>query len=262
MKRYRIRAVILRHAYEVRHNGNHLANMVYWPVVNIVVWGFFTIYLRRGDNLRPGLVSCLLGAVILWGLFNAFQRDMAVGFLDELWSRNLINLFGSPLTISEYLTGLIAINLIKAMVGMFAEALIAWIFYHYNLFPMLPAFVPFILNLALFALAVGVAVTGLIFRYTTKFQTMAWSIAGLLMPLSCVFYPIKALPEFLRPLAWMLPTTHSFEGMRWVIERGEFSTMHFQLGLGLNVAYFFFAAWFFHRMFEAARARGLLVKLE
>jgi ABC-2 type transport system permease protein len=262
MKRYRINAIILRHAYEVRHNGNHLANMVYWPVVNIVVWGFFTIYLRRGDNLRPGLVSCLLGAVILWGLFNAFQRDMAVGFLDELWSRNLINLFASPLSISEYLTGLITINLIKATVGMVAEALIAWIFYQYNLFPMLPAFIPFILNLALFALAVGIAVTGLIFRYTTKFQTMAWSIAGLLMPLSCVFYPLKALPGFLRPVAWLLPTTHSFEGMRQAIEHGEFSPFHFKMGLALNLVYFVLAALFFRRMFESARSRGLLVKLE
>jgi ABC-2 type transport system permease protein len=262
MKPHRISAVILRHAYEVRHNGNHLSNMIYWPVVNIVVWGFFTIYLRRGDRLQPGFVNCLLGAVILWGLFNAFQRDMAVGFLDELWSRNLVNLFASPLSVSEYVTGLIVVNLVKALIGMVAEAVIAFLFYHYNIFPMFPAFVPFILNLALFALAVGVAVTGLIFRYTTKLQTMAWSVAGLLMPLSCVFYPLKSLPGFLQPAAWVLPTTHSFEGMRDAIERGAFSASHFEWGLELNVVYFILAALFFRRMFESARARGLLVKLD
>ena len=169
MKQHRINAVILQHHYEMRHNGNHLSNVIYWPVVNIVVWGFFTIYLRRGDHLQPGLVNCLLGAVILWGLFNGFQRDMAVGFLDELWSRNLVNLFASPLSVSEYVTGLIAVNLVKAMTGMVIEALIALLFYHYDIFPIFPALVPFILNLALFALAVGIAVTGLIFRYTTKF---------------------------------------------------------------------------------------------
>ena len=262
MKQYRIKAVILRHAYEVRHNGNHLTNMIYWPVVNIVVWGFFTIYLRHGDHLRPELINCLLGAVILWGLFNAFQRDMAVGFLDELWSRNLVNLFASPLSLSEYLTGLIAVNLAKALFGLIIEAVIAWLFYHYDIFPMLPAFVPFILNLALFALAVGIAVTGLIFRYTTKFQTMAWSVAGLLMPLSCVFYPLKSLPSFLQPVAWILPTTHSFEGMREAIERGGFSVSHFEWGLELDLIYFVLAALFFRWMFESARARGLLVKLD
>jgi ABC-2 type transport system permease protein len=109
---------------------------------------------------------------------------------------------------------------------------------------------------------VGVAVTGLIFRYTTKFQTLAWSFAGLLMPLSCVFYPLNSLPGFLRPIAWLLPTTHSFEGMRQVINQGEFSLAHFQWGLILNIGYFAFAMIFFNWMFESARSRGLLVKME
>jgi ABC-2 type transport system permease protein len=262
MKPYRIRAVILRHAYEVYHNANHVTYMVYWPVVNIVVWGFFTLYLRHGDRLQPGVISCLLGAVILWGLFNAFQRDMAVGFLEELWSRNLVSLFGSPLSVSEYVTGLIIVTLAKAMIGLIVESLIACFFYHYNIFPMVPALIPFILNLALFALTMGIVITGLIFRYTTKFQAMAWSFAGLLMPLSCVFYPLSSLPGFLRPMASVLPTTHSFEGMREVIARGSFSIVDFKWGLELNMIYLIFAIVFFRWMFESARSRGLLVKME
>jgi ABC-2 type transport system permease protein len=262
MKPYRIRAVILRHAYEVYHNANHITYMVYWPIVNIVVWGFFTLYLRHGDSLRPGIINCLLGAVILWGLFNAFQRDMAVGFLEELWSRNLVSLFASPLSVSEYVTGLVLVTLAKAMVGLIVESLIAWLFYHYNIFPMLLTLIPFILNLALFALTMGIVITGLIFRYTTKFQAMAWSLAGILMPLSCVFYPLSALPSVLRPMASILPTTHSFEGMREAIELGRFSHLQFQWGLGLNLIYFVFAILFFRSMFEAARSRGLLVKME
>jgi ABC-2 type transport system permease protein len=261
LRPHRVRAVILRHLYEVRRNANHLTNMVYWPVVNILLWGFFTIYLRR-DTAGPGLVNCLLGAVILWGIFNGFQRDMAVGFLDELWSRNLVNLFASPLSVPEYLAGLVAVNAIKVTIGVAFEAVIAWLFYHFDIFPLLPRFVPFILNLALFALAIGVAVTGLIFRYTTRFQTLAWSFAGILMPLSCVFYPLDALPKFLRPVAWLLPTTHCFEGMRQIITHGDLSLAHFLWGLGLNVGYFGLAMFFFNRMFESARVRGLLVKME
>src|SRR5260370_23091432 len=147
MKLYRIRSVILRHTYEVIHNANHITYMVYWPVVNILVWGFFTLYLRHADRMQPGVLSCLLGAVILWGLFNAFQRDMAVGFLEELWSRNLVSLFASPLSVSEYVTALIVVTLAKSMVGLFVEALIAWLFYHYYIFPALPTLFPFILNL-------------------------------------------------------------------------------------------------------------------
>lgn len=262
MKLYRIKFVVLRHIYEVRRNGNHITYMMYWPVVNILVWGFFTLYLRHGDRLQPGIISCLLGAVILWGLFNAFQRDMAVGFLEELWSRNLVSLFASPLSVSEYVVGLIVVTLAKALIGLSMGALIAWLFYHYDIFPTLPILFPFILNLALFALTVGIAVTGLIFRYTTSFQAMAWSFAGILMPLSCVFYPLSSLPSFLRTIASMLPTTQSFEGMREVIERGVFSASHFRFGLELNMIYFVLALVFFRWMFESARSRGLLVKME
>src|ERR1700691_601778 len=112
------------------------------------------------------------------------------------------------------------------MIGLLVESLIAWLFYHYDIFPMLPALIAFLLNLTLFALAIGIAVTGLIFRYTTKFQAMAWSFAGILMPLSCVFYPLSSLPSFLRPLASSLPTTHAFEGMRAAVEGGAFSASH------------------------------------
>jgi ABC-2 type transport system permease protein len=225
MKPHRIKAVMLRHTYEARRNMDRIIDMVYWPVLDIIVWGFFTIYLGRGGHLQPGLVSCMLGAIILWGLFFGFQRDMAVGFLDELWSRNLVNLFSTPLSVEEYMTGLIVVNVAKAMVGMTSAALIAWVFYAFDIFPRLPMFLPFMLNLILFALALGIIITGLIFRYTTKIQGLAWSFAGLLMPLSCVLYPLKSLPSYLRPIAWMLPTTHSFEGMRQALAGGGFRRM-------------------------------------
>jgi ABC-2 type transport system permease protein len=262
MKLHRISAVLLRHTYEVRHNLNRITDMVYWPAVNIVTWGFFTVYLARQNRLQPGVLTFLLGAAVLWGMFYSFQRDIAVGFLDELWSRNLVNLFSTPLSVSEYMTGLIAVNILKALIGLAASALIAWIFYAYNIFPLLPSLVPFLLNLVLFALALGVIVTGLIFRYTTRIQSVAWSFAGLLMPLSCVFYPLHALPKYLRPVAWALPTTQSFEGMRQIMAVGGFSIAHFAFGLALNALYFSFAILFFRSAFESARSRGLLLKLE
>ncbi len=252
---------MLRHAYEARHNLDRITDMVYWPAMDIIMWGLFTIYLR-GNRLQPGVVSFLLGAIILWGMFRSFQRDLAIGFLDEFWSRNLVNLFSTPLSISEYMTGLIAVNLMKAMVSVSVAGVIAWICYAYDFFPMLPAFVPFMLNLLLFALAVGVVVTGLIFRYTTRIQGLAWSFAALLMPFSCVFYPLSSLPKYLRPIALGLPTTHAFEGMRQAIAGGGFSARHFEWAIALNLIYFAFAVAFFRWMFESARSRGLLVKLE
>jgi ABC-2 type transport system permease protein len=262
MKAHRINAVILRHVYEVRRNFDRITDLIYWPVLDIIVWGFFTIYLARGNRLQPGMVSFLLGATILWGMFFAFQRDMAVGFIDELWSRNLINLFSTPLSVWEYMTGLILVNVLKVLIGVMAASLIAWGAYSFNIFPWVPQFLPYIANLMFFALAIGIVITGLVFRFTTKIQALAWSSAALLQPLSCVFYPISALPKRLRWIAWMLPTAHSFEGMRSVLAGKGFSAIHFWWGAGLNVVYFALAIGAFHAIFEASRRRGLLVKQE
>jgi ABC-2 type transport system permease protein len=262
MKIHRINAVIVRQLYEARRNFDRLTDMVWWPVLDIILWGFFTLYLTHGKGLQPSIVSLMLGAAILWTMFYSFQRDMAVGFIDELWSRNLINLFSTPLTVSEYMVGLIIVNLLKVMFGLVASSAIAWAAYSFDILPWLPKFIPYMANLLLFALALGIAITGMIFRYTTKIQTLAWSFAGLLMPVSCIFYPISSLPKWLQTVAWMMPTAHSFEGMRDVMAGKGFSPLHFWWGAGLNVVYFALAIAFFIWIFEKARSRGLLVKQE
>lgn len=262
MRLHRIEAVILRQTYEMRHNINHFINIVYFPVVNIIMWGFLTIYLAHNERLRPGVISSLLGGVILWSFFNGFQRDIARGFLEEFWSRNLVNLFGSPLSAAEYISALMFVNLITSLIALMLESVVALLCYRFNIFPLLIEFVPFIAILMFFGFAFGVFVTSLIFRYTSKLQVLAWSLAGALMPFSCVFYPLKTLPAWLHPLALGLPTTHSFEGMRRVIAGRGFSMMDFQWGLVLDAAYLVFAMLFFRKMFESARSRGLLIKME
>ena len=262
MKLHRINAVIERHIYESRHNFDRVVDMLWWPVLDIIMWGFFTIYLAHSNHLQPTVVSCLLGAVILWGTFYSFQRDMAIGFIDELWCRNLVNLFSTPLTLSEYMAGLITVCVLKVIVGLLAAAAIGWAAYSFDIFPWLPQFIPYIANLMLFALALGIAITGMIFRYSTKIQALAWSFAGLLMPVSCVMYPMSSLPKWLQDIAWMLPTAHSFEGMRQVLAGKGFSPLHFWWGAGLNLVYFAIAIGFFTWIYEKARSRGLLVKQE
>src|SRR5262249_833353 len=154
MKLHRIVAVMERHVYETRRNFDRITDLVYWPILDVIVWGFFTIYLVRGGNrLQPSMVTFLLAAAILWRLFFPFRRDLSVGFLDELWSRNLINLFSTPMTVWEYMTGLVAINLVKALIGLTAASLIAWACYAFDIFPLLPSFLPYMANLILFALA-------------------------------------------------------------------------------------------------------------
>src|SRR3989344_9624820 len=223
MRLHRIGAIMLRHAYEMRRNFDRMVDIVYWPILDLVVWGFITLYLTQTEVAGSALVSFLLGAVILWGIFYAFQRDLAMGFLEELWSRNLISLFSTPLTVREYLLGLISLNVIKVVVIFTVTSLLALLFYTFNIFPFLIYFLPYVLNLLLFGLALGIIINGLIVRYSTRIQTLAWSFAGLLQPVSCVFYPLSSLPPFLQSIAWFLPTTHAFEGLRQILSGGGFS---------------------------------------
>ncbi len=262
MKAYRIKAVIRRHLYEARRNFDRIAEIAYWPVLDVIIWGFLTVYLRENNFLGPTLVNFLLGATILWGTFFSFQRDLALGFLNELWARNLLNLFSTPLTVLEYLIGLVTVNFFKMLIGFFVASLLALAFYSFNIFPFALPFLPYFFNLMFFALAVGIFITACIFRYTTKIQTLAWSFAGLLQPISCVFYPLSTLPPILQSIAWFLPATHSFEGMRQILADGGFSYLHFWWGLGFNMVYFIAAVLFFAKIFEVVKKRGLLVKLE
>ncbi len=187
---------------------------------------------------------------------------MAVGFIDDLWCRNLVNLFSTPLMLSEYMAGLIVVCILKVMVGMSAAAAIAWAAYSFDVLPWLPSFIPVHREPYVVLARVGIAITGMVFRYSTKIQALAWSFAGLLMPVSCVFYPVSSLPRWLQDIAWMMPMAHSFEGMRQVLAGKGFSPLHFWWGAGLNVVYFAMALMFFGWIFEKARNRGLLVKQE
>lgn len=262
MKFHRISAIVTRHYYEAIHNFDRLADIIYWPILDVIVWGFLAVYLSHNSSTGPTLINFLLGAAILWGVFYSIQRDISMGFLDELWARNLLNLFSSPLSVWEYICGLIIINLIKMSVGFLMASLLAWAFYAFNIFPHAFLLLPYFVNLIFFALALGIFITGLIFRYTTKIQGLAWSFAGILNPISCVFYPLSTLPKFLQDIAWFLPTTHVFEGMREVLSIGLFSASHFWWGLILNIIYMFLAVLFFNKIFKISKDRGLIVKLE
>jgi ABC-2 type transport system permease protein len=262
VKLHRIVAVVLRQAYEARHNMDRVTDALYWPVIDVLLWGLVSLYLGHSGAARPGFVSCLLGAAILWGMFRNFQRDTAMGFLSEVWARNLIGLFSTPLSIQEYITGLIVMNFVKATAGMVVAGLVAWIFYSFNIFPALPALLPYLGILLLFALAVGIFVTGLIFRFSTRIQSLSWSITGLIMPFSCVFYPSDALPRSMRPLALALPTTHAFDGMRQVMSGGPVRLTDLAAGYLLGVAYLLAACFAFIHLFRGALTRGVLVKLE
>ncbi len=258
----RIKAIILEHFLLLRHYFGQMVDTFYWPLMDIVIWGLMMTYLGRlGDQAEAG-VAFFMGALILWTITWRSQQDITVSFLYDVWSQNLINLFTTPLTATEFILAVIILSFIKALIVIVLMAAVAYFLYAYKIWLLGFALLPFFANLLLFGWWAGILVTGIILYFGRQIQSFAWGFLVLLSPISCIYYPLASLPPFLQKVAWFLPTTHVFEGMRAVLSGSGLPLIHMFWAFGLNIVYLILASRVFHLMFEKARETGRLVKLE
>ncbi len=258
----RIQAVIRRHVYDAVRNPDRLSDMLFWPFLDVVTWGFFSRFLVRGGQSTFVAPAQLVGGIILWGAFRAFQRDVAVGFLAEIWSRNITGLFASPLTFPEYVAGLMVVNLGKLSLALGLITLACHVITGSPSLALVLHLLAPLAILVIFGAAIGLFVTALILRFSTRVQTLAYGLAGLLMPLSCVFYPLTALPGPLRAIAAVLPTTQAFESMRELM-RGQGLPVNLLLqGTAGALLAATVAGLFFSNTAHAVRRSGRLIRLD
>ena len=262
MKLYRVAAVFDRHLLETRRSLERITDLFYWPLIDVITWGFFSAYLAFSGNLGRPRAEFLVVAAIVWSLFRGMQRDIAVGLLSEIWARNLTMLLATPLTLGEYIAGVTLLGVGKAVISTLFAISLAKLVYVSTSVPRLLMIVPLSLDLFVFGFAVGIFITGLIIRYSTRVQSIAWSVTGILLPVSCVFYPMSALPTALRPVAWLLPTAQVFEGIRQIVAGGFFPWRQAITGWILALAFAVLAVATFRLLVRRARDLGLLVKPE
>ena len=261
MKFYRIKAILMQDFFSLRHSLDEMIDTFWWPLIDIVIWGLTIRYLKLGGAVGF-LVNFLLAAVILWIIVYRTQQEISENLLRNVWSDSMVNLFASPLTIWEFLVGTILASLIKIILALTTVIAVAYFLYSFNLFSLGLGILPFFINLLLFAWAAGIFITGLIIRFGSGIGPLAWSFIAVIQPFSCVFYPLASLPAWMQKVAWFLPTTHVFEGMRGVLADRGFSLEHLIWSIGLNVLYLLASSLFFNLMFEKARKAGRLVKTE
>jgi len=256
----RIGAFSLRYLYLYKRSFPRLLEIFYWPIMSLLLWGFITVYLARFRGALPDFVAFLIGALILWDILFRSQQGVAVSFLEDLWSRNLINIFVSPLGPAEYVLTLLLISFIKLVMTTTLLVILAWIFYSFDIFTIGFSLIPFIANLIVMGWSVGIMTTAVILRYGREAEVLAWGVAFFFQPISAVFYPVEVLPGWLQNVAWALPSAHVFEGMRAVITTGVAPVEHLVWAGGLNVVYTVAAALFFSRNFRIIKEKGLLAK--
>jgi ABC-2 type transport system permease protein len=258
----RIWGMMYRHLALYRRSWPRLLELAYWPVLQMCIWGFTASYLAaRMGNPVAIAAGALLGGVLLWEVALRSQMGVAIGFLEELWSRNLGHVFVSPLRPWELVAALIGMSMIRMMVGVVPAILLAWALYAYNLFALGPILVLFFANLMIMGWWVALGVVSLILRHGAGAEALAWSVLFGLTPFSAVFYPVAVLPAALRPVALALPSAHVFEGMRDVLLHNQIAWNHMAWAVGLNLAWTFAAALVFARQFRAARVRGALLSI-
>ena len=261
MKLHRIVAIFVRQMYLYRRSLPRLMEIFYWPLLDLVLWGFISLYLARSRSGLPNVVTFFLGALILWDILFRSQLGISVSFLEDVWARNFLNLFVSPLRPGEYLTSLMLVSAVKIVLAGGVMSLLAWVFYSFNIFVIGLSLVPFILNLVALGWAIGIFTTALILRFGQQAEILAWGIAVLFQPVSAVFYPVAVLPPVLRWLARYVPSSYVFEGMREVVASGRLPAGKLAWAVGLNAVYLAAATAVFYAIFRSVKKKGLLARI-
>ncbi len=261
MKAYRISALLLKYYYITRNRLDRLFDLFYWPVIDLFVWGFTSLYLKSVGSYN--LLNMFLGGVLLWAFVWRCAQDIAVYVLEDFWGRNLYNLFSTPLRTDELVVSTLLFGLIRSLVSFVFMAVLAFIIYQFNIFSIGILYVPFfIFLLVLFGWGLGLFVTSLIFRYGSRIQVFAWSIAWFVQPISCVFYPLSALPSWAYPFAVVLPTTHIFEGLRAVLSSQPVHTWSLVYACVASLIFLLITTAYLYSSIAKARSEGLFTRYE
>ena len=256
----RVGAMILRHLFVLRHSWPRIIELAYWPLVQMILWGFITLFFVQHSSWVAEATGVLISAVLLWDVLFRSNLGVSLSFIEEMWARNLGQLFISPLRPYEMVASLLFMSGIRTFISVIPAAFLALPLYDVWVFAIGPPLIAFFVNLLVFGWSIGLVAAALIMRFGLGAESLCWFGIFLFAPLSGIYYPIATLPEWLQPVAWALPSAHVFEGMRAVIFDGHFRLDLLVNSIALNVLYLTLSAGLFLRIFRIARERGLLLE--
>lgn len=257
----RVNAIVLRHFYLLRSSWARVLELAYWPVINMVLWGFMTTFLVGQSSLFAQATGLLLAAILLWDVLFRSQLGLGLAFLEEVWSRNLGHILVSPIRPYEYIAALFVVALMRVLIGVGPAALFAWGLYDYSIFTMGLPLIAFFVVLVILGWSIGLAINGLILRFGLGAESMAWMALFVLAPICGIYYPLSVLPEWLRWIAYAIPASYIFEGMRAVLIEKTFRVDYLVTAALLNIVYFAGGVAAFLYCFKAARRRGLILQI-
>lgn len=255
----RVSAIVLRHIYLTAHQLERFFDVLISPVLVLLLWGFLAKYVQNVQS--PTLGNFLLGGMILWVVFEKVSTDIGVNFMFDIWDRNVVNVLASPITFLEYLVGLLVISLIKIIIALFSMLLMAVIFYNFQITALGVGLSLLWLNLFIFAVSFGIFNVALVLRYGHSIGPLTWILPFFVQPFAAVFYPIAILPAVFQKIAFFIPISHVFEGLRFTLRTGQFDINSFWMAILLNAVFLSASLLFFAKNLSNVLKSGRLVKL-
>lgn len=259
MRWYRINALLLKYFYLSVNKFDRIFDIIYWPVLDIFIWGFMTNYIKQVSSLN--IMSMILGGIVLWVFVWRSSQDITVYILEDFWSKNLYNLYSSPMMIKELIISLLMLGVIRAVLAFTFLTIIAFLLFKFTVFEIGILYLGlFVLGLIIFSWSIGLFVSSFIMRWGSRIQVLAWSVVWIIQPFSCVFYPLSALPPWAQNVAKIFPTTYIFEGMRAAVNNQPINLSSIMLAIGLSLLFFIILVYIFYRSILRAKKTGLLAK--
>lgn len=255
MKLYRIYALFSRYMKILFNDFSRIIDFFYWPFVDMVVFGFTSKWMENSSNSK--ITVMLLSGLILWQAANRANMEVSYGLIEELWSKNVVNLFVTPITLSEWIVAVMSCGIIKAIFSVIYSAIIVWLIYSINFFDIGLLGIPLFLLLILTGWIMGFFAASIIIYSGQRYQSFVWMAVWLFSLISAVYYPVDVLPVWVQLVSKLFPAVYIFEGMRDFYSTGIWPLSQMLTALTLNIIYLVLILILFKIIFEKSRAKGL-----
>lgn len=250
--------MVIRYLFSFKYSLDRLADIFYWPVVELIIWGLTSQYLQSITGNNVPIVLMIVSGIIFWLIFGRAQLEVNMNILNDWWNRNMINIFVSPLRFSEWVASFIILGIIKSLMSFIFSIFVALILYKTRLFIYGYYLVPFFLLLLMSGWWMGFLIAGLTMQFGKKVEAFAWTFSAVIVPFSAIYYPVSALPLWAQKVAAILPTSYVFEGAREALFKGQVDINKIYMSFLLNVIYLILSLWFFRASFQNLLKRGFI----
>ena len=257
----KIYGLSLRHIYLIKSSFPRILDLIYWPSIQIFLWGFISKFFTMSSSYYSDTVGIILTAVILYDFLFRSSISYNMMFLEEIWSRNFTNLFIAPIKISEIIAALTLTAIFRTMIGLVPAALLAIPLFGVSIFKLGIPLLFLLIGLYIFGITLGLLVTSGLIRFGPSFENIAWGSLFFLAPLGCIYYPIEILPDWLQIISKLLPLVHIFEEMRNILIYDIIDYIQIIKSISISLIYFIFGIAVFYLSYYGAKVRGTLINI-